>query len=263
MKKYFLISILFIALFGLKSIAQDSAKHYIGIKGGISIPNLTAGGSDNNPLNTGYSSSIGPDFAIFHECLISKKFSLSTQLEYSAQGGKKNGFQALPTPDDLAAYFMLTGQPQPEYVYATFNSEAKINYLMLSELAKLNFSLGAKSPLSLYVDAGPFAALLLSAHQITSGTSDIYADEGMQQNITEITQQGPQSFDNKQNIKDQLHKGNFGIEGDVGLALNIKNNRIFIEGGGNYGFLNIQKGTANGKNNIGAATVRVGYAFGF
>ena len=64
-------------------------------------------------------------------------------------------------------------------------------------------------------------------------------------------------------IKDQLHKGNFGIEGDVGLALNMKNNKLFIEGGGNYGFLNIQKGTENGKNHIGAATVRVGYAYGF
>ena len=96
MKKYLFISILFITLFALQSKAQDSAKHYIGIKGGISIPNLTTGGSDHNPLNTGYSSSFGPDFAVFYECLISKKFSLLTQLEYSAQGGKKDGFQAFP-----------------------------------------------------------------------------------------------------------------------------------------------------------------------
>ena len=64
-------------------------------------------------------------------------------------------------------------------------------------------------------------------------------------------------------IKDQLHKGNFGIEGDVGFAVNIGASKIFIEGGGNYGFLNIQKGSDNGKNNIGAATVRVGYACKF
>jgi hypothetical protein len=32
-------------------------------------------------------------------------------------------------------------------------------------------------------------------------------------------------------------------------------------GGGNYGFLNVQKGTANGKNNTGAATAVLGYSF--
>jgi hypothetical protein len=45
------------------------------------------------------------------------------------------------------------------------------------------------------------------------------------------------------------------------LAYKIKKSYIFIEGGGNYGFLNIQKGTANGKNETGAGTVAVGYAF--
>jgi hypothetical protein len=72
---------------------------------------------------------------------------------------------------------------------------------------------------------------------------------------------GPQSFDNKQDIKPQLHKGNFGAEGDVGIALNMKCGKLFLEGGANYGFLNIQKGSANGKNETGAATVRVGYAY--
>jgi hypothetical protein len=40
-------------------------------------------------------------------------------------------------------------------------------------------------------------------------------------------------------------------------------NNIFIEGGGNYGFLNIQKGSQNGKNNTGAATAVVGYSHWF
>ncbi|HEY2727936.1 MAG TPA: outer membrane beta-barrel protein [Parafilimonas sp.] len=262
MKKIFALTILF-AFFFLISNAQDSAKHFIGIKGGISIPNLTAGGSQNNPINTGYSSRVGPDFAIFHECFLSKKFSLSTQLEYSSQGGKKDGLQAISTSElpGIDQYFIAQQRPVPTYVYANFNSEAKINYFMLSELAKVNFRLGA-SPLSLYIDAGPFGALLVSAHQVTSGSSDIYADQTKQEDISQNTEQPASSFNNKQDIKDQLHKGNFGVEGDVGLALNIGKSKVFVEGGGNYGFLNIQKGTDNGKNNIGAATVRVGYAFG-
>lgn len=52
----------------------------------------------------------------------------------------------------------------------------------------------------------------------------------------------------------------FGVECDLGLALIFLTADI-IEGGGNYGFLNIQKGSENGKNHIGAATIRIGYAF--
>jgi len=132
-----------------------------------------------------------------------------------------------------------------------------MNYLMLVALAKFTWPLGSKSPCSIYLDAGPFGALLLSAHQVTSGSSIIYADEGMQQPLT----QSEQSFDNKQDIKDELHKGNFGIEGDLGVALTVKSGKLFLEGGANYGFLNIQKGTENGKNQVGAATVRIGYAY--
>jgi hypothetical protein len=44
--------------------AQDVA---LGIRGGISIPNLSAGSNNQNPLNTGYSSRLGPDFGVFAE----------------------------------------------------------------------------------------------------------------------------------------------------------------------------------------------------
>lgn len=175
-------------------------------------------------------------------------------LEYSSQGGKKNGFQAFATPAAYAAFF--PPDQQPPYLYASYNSEAKMNYLMLGALAKFSWLLGSKSPCSFYVDGGPFGALLLSAHQVTTGSSVIYADPQKQIPLT----QTEQSFDNKQDIKSDLHKGNFGVEGDVGLAFNTKGGKLFLEGGFNYGFLNIQKGTENGKNQTGAATVRVGYA---
>ena len=255
MKRIFcLLSQIFVLLIST-AFAQDQ-KDYYGIKGGISIPNLTANGSEQNPINTGYSSRLGPDFAVFFEKGITKTFSFMPSLEFSSQGGKKDGFQAFTTPDEFAVLFPPGGVPP--YLYANYNSEAKMNYLMLGALAKFTWPLSSKSPCSVYVDAGPFGALLLSAHQVTSGSSIIYADEGMQQPLTPTEQ----SFDNKQDIKDELHKGNFGVEGDVGLALNMKSGKLFIEGGGNYGFLNIQKGTENGKNQTGAATVRIGYAFG-
>lgn len=221
----------------------------LGFRSGVSIPNLSASGSQTNPLNSGYSSRIGPDEAIFGEYHLSSRFSLEALLEYSSQGGKKNGMQAFPNPNG----------DTPPYLYANFKSEAKLNYLLVPILAKYNWKLGSNSPLRFYVDAGPFAGFLLSAHQVTSGSSNIYVDMAGQQPITP----SPQSFDATNNIKNQLNTFNFGVSGNVGFAYHFGENNIFIEGGGNYGFLNIQKGTANGKNQTGAGTVAIGYGYTF
>ncbi|QES88030.1 outer membrane beta-barrel protein [Rhizosphaericola mali] len=263
MKYYFIAGTLFLFVLGGSinmALAQEKGKRYLGIKGGLSIPNLSAGGSAQTELNTGYSSATGTDFAIFYEVKHSSRLSFSTQLEYCTEGGKKNGFQALPTPDALAPYFTGQQRAVPSLVYADYNCKAKMNYLLLSEMAKYRLPLAKSSPLSFYAEAGPFVGLLLSAHQVTSGQSNIYADKTQQENITEISGAGEQSLENDQNIRNQLHKFNFGIEGDIGFAYTIRRSKIFIEGGGNYGFLNIQKGTANGKNRIGAGIVRMGYA---
>ena len=64
-------------------------------------------------------------------------------------------------------------------------------------------------------------------------------------------------------IKDERQSTNFGIEGNVGMSFRFGANSIFVEGGGNYGFLNIQKGSQNDKNNTGAATAVIGYSYRF
>ena len=67
---------------------------------------------------------------------------------------------------------------------------------------------------------------------------------------------------NNKDIKSDLYKLNACIDGFVGLSFNVtKQDAFFIEGGGNYGFLSIQKGTANGKNNTGAGVVTIGYTY--
>ncbi|WP_158989462.1 porin family protein [Mucilaginibacter sp. L196] len=252
-------SILYLLVLGLLSYFNASAQDIaIGVRGGISIPNLTAGGSQQNPLNTGYSSRQGPDAGIFAEFKFSDLFSLQPMLEYSSQGGKKDGLQAFPTPPQVIEANQAQNQISPTYLYANYKSEAKLNYLMLPVLAKFGYNFH-QSPFRIYIDAGPFLGLLVSAHQVTSGSSEFYADASGQQQLP----YGEQSFNDNNNIKSQLNKVNFGIEGNLGLAYKIKRSSIFIEGGGNYGFLNIQKGTANGKNNTGAATADVGYALAF
>jgi len=177
-------------------------------------------------------------------------------LEYSSQGGKKNGLQAFTTPDQVAA--MYPAGQAPPYLYANYNSEAKLNYLMLPVLAKFGWDI-KHSPLCIYADAGPFIGLLVSAHQVTSGQSPFYADAAGQQPLPG----GPQSFDNTEDVKDSLHHFNTGIEGNIGIGYRLGSGQIFIEGGGNYGFLNIQKNTADGKNETGAAAVTLGYSYHF
>ena len=249
-----LFSYLSISILTLLFFNANAQNVTLGIRGGISIPNLSAGGSNETPLNTGYSSRSGPEVGVFAEFRFSDLFSLQPMLEYSAQGGKKDGLQAFATPPQLAQEFPPGAAPT--YLYANYNSTAKLNYLMLPVLAKFGWNF-KDSPLRFYADAGPFFGYLIYAKQVTSGSSNFYTDPGGTQPLPG----GSQSFDNTQDIKDQLHKANFGIEGNIGLAYKLKKSYFFIEGGGNYGFLNIQKGTANGKNNTGAATATIGYAF--
>ncbi|MCO6496801.1 MAG: PorT family protein [Chitinophagaceae bacterium] len=254
MKSFQFLPILFICLFGyFVSPAQLTT---MGIRGGVSIPNLTAGASQQNPLNTGFSSRFGGDAAVFVDFGITPVFSIRPMLQYSAQGGKKNGLQAFPTPQEYAGFF--PGTP-PLYLYANFKNESKLNYLLLPVLANFGWSLSDGSSLKFYVNAGPFAGILITGKQVTSGSSPIYADDkGMMPLIPTN-----QPFDKDNDIKDQLHKFNAGAEANIGFSYKTgSTNRIFIEGGFNYGFVNIQKGTANGKNHAGAGTLALGYSWG-
>ncbi len=229
----------------------------IGIRGGISVPDLGAPASAQNPLNSGYKSRLGPDFGALVGYQVSKLFSLEGLVEYSSQGGKKDGMQAFPTPAQIAQQY--PEGTAPKYVYANYNSEAELNYLMIPILAKFGFNPGGTSPIRIYGDAGPFLGILLSAKQVTSGSSMIYADQAGTQPLSP----SPQSFNNNSNIKSQLNTVNIGIDANVGVAYQFSKNEIFLEAGGNYGFLNIQKGTQNGENTTGAATLLVGYSCSF
>lgn len=241
----------------LLSTAAANAQITVGVKGGISIPNLTAGGNET-PLNTGYSSRQGPDFAGYVNFHIKGKFSIQPEVEYSSQGGKKDGFQALPTPASYQAQASAYGITLPPYLYANYSSEAKLNYLMIPVLARFDFPLGKK--FAFYVDAGPFLGINLADKQVTSGNSYIWETNDQS---TAPFPTPKQSFDTTDNIKSSINTINFGIEGNVGFSYRFSNFKVFVEGGGNYGFLNIQKYAADGENHTGAATARVGISYTF
>src|SRR5437899_10991011 len=74
----------------------------LGVNGGISIPDLK--GSGNNPVSKGWSTRLGPYTGIVAELQINNSFSLQAELNYSSQGGKKNGTLAIPT-NQFLQYF--------------------------------------------------------------------------------------------------------------------------------------------------------------
>lgn len=266
--------------------ANVSAQRYtVGVKGGISIPNLSAGGT-NSPLSEGYKSRIGSDFGIYVERHFTKEFSVSVGLEYSEQGGKKNGFQALPSNSitaQLPPALENLAQAFPPYIHSDYDNTAKLNYLLIPMLARFGWKLGSNSPFKFNLGVGPFAGFLVKAKQETSATGSLYFDKAgtikahdallgalIQQGFSQdqaqaILSQLPLNSlpSANTNIKPDTHTFNFGLMGFIGLSYTFGPNTLFVEGGGNYGLLKIQQNAANGENRIGAGVITLGYAFSF
>lgn len=258
MVKPFLIIIAVLCFSGLAYSQTIS----LGLKGGITIPHLPAPGAKNNVFNGGYLSRLGPDISVFADIQFSDWLSLQPAVEYSAQGGDKSGFQAIPFPEELIPE--LQGHTPPEYLYADIQSTATFNYLLFPVLIKLGLNLGESSPFRIYGGVGPVVGILLNARQKTKGHSTVYLDEDKQTLVPDPAD--PKSplvytFDTDTDSKDELNTTNIGLEGTLGVMYKLHRSSIFIEGGGNYGFLAIQKEKTNGQNHTGAAVVQLGYAY--
>jgi hypothetical protein len=289
-KIHVITCLLAVLLFGSTSFAQDVK---FGLRAGLSLPNITAGGT-KTPISEGYSSRLASGMGIFTELDLKKRWSIRWGVEYSGQGGKKDGMQAMPTMrvfTEMASAMGMGGDPNtlqllqqaagllPDCYYADVDNKVKFNYVMIPILAQYTFDLG-QSSWSLYINAGPFVSFLISGKQDSKGSSKLFADAGgrealwdklgadVQQAVAvampalETTLREPVSF-GKTNITDELKSANFGVTGNVGIRYRYKRNYFFLEGGGNYGFIKVQQDSKNGSNRLGAATVMLGYAFSF
>jgi Outer membrane protein beta-barrel domain len=225
----------------------------LGLKGGLSLPDLTSsGGSD---VSKGYKTISGPDLALVADYGISDKVSIEAGIEWSTQGGQKSGLQTIPASPDLEQYFPPGSDTK--YLYANFTSTVRLQYLMIPVLFKYTMTLGRSDHWKLYIDGGPYGALLVSATGSASGSSKVYYDKEETQPVVSF----PVQFDSTGDIKNQLHRGNFGIEGNLGLLYEMNATSVFVEGGGNYGFIDLQKNSQNGINHTGALIFRIGIFF--
>ncbi len=265
MKKFLLLFC--VALSSTFCTMAQSKEISIGVRGGLSIPKIKASG--DNPMSQGYSSRLSGGGGVFAEFQLSELFSLRPGIEFSGQGGNRDGMQAIPTrmlskfpiPDALKSQL-------PDYLYADFNSKTSFNYLMVPLYAQVGWNLGKESPFRIYLNGGPFVSFLLSANQTTSGNSQIYLKKDGSVSLDQMLAQyhipvqvGEVPFNTDESIKSQTNSFNWGLGGNVGLAYQMGRHRIFVEGGGSYGFNKLQKSAENGENRIGVGTVMVGYAY--
>jgi hypothetical protein len=265
-RNWFVLTLAFCCIF---SSHAQSVKYFAGLKSGFGIPNLTAG-SKTTPLSEGYSSRLGFYGGLVAEVHPNDRFGLRAEINYSSQGGQRAGLQALPVPPELEPLWQalpVFGVTPDNYMYADIKSVAILNYLEIPVLAKFTFNL---SPgIHFYLQAGPYLGILLNAKDVTSGTSLMYIDKDGTLTLDAILAQvnypgiGPQSFDNTQDITSDVHRLNAGGQGTAGFEMDMGTGKLFLEGGGNYGFISIQKDEANGTNNTGAGTVTLGYLFQF
>ena len=240
-----------------------SEELFVGIKGGISIPSLRAGESQND-WNKNYESRIGPYFGAFAEFPISRYFSFQPEINYAAEGGKRRGIQPMTIPAEYLSVFQQAFGTDKDYLFATLNNVSRINYLQIPLMIKFSYPVALKGRLKVFAQAGPYIGYLVAAKQIVkSNDLRVFFDA---EGTKEIPQQLVASFfgstiDTAIGARNDLHKFNTGLQGGAGISYQTGRSRFFLEGGGNYGLLYIQKGDEHGKNNIGAATLLAGYAY--
>jgi hypothetical protein len=222
-----------------------AAEFNLGGHGGISIPNIR--GSSTDILSQGFSSRQGPFFGIFLESSISPLFSIVADVNYTSQGGKKDGMQPITMDIGLPPLTMGT------YYYADYYNETILDYLEIPVQGRLTF--GKK--FRFFVNAGPYVGFLLRAKALTSGSSLIYMDSGGAMPVTP----GPVPFDAKTNVKDSLKSTNLGVIAGGGVRHRLGTGDIMLEARFQLGLTTIQKDVeTSGNNKTGAVIVSLGYS---
>ena len=172
----------------------------IGVKGGLSLPNLSSsGGSD---VAKGYKTISGPISRWFLITDFLRNFLLK-QLWNGQHRVDRN--QVCKPFRHRLTWSNIFLRVNAQYLYANFTSTVRLQYLMLPVLLKYNMNLGNSGHWKLYIDGGPYGGLLMEANASAVGSSKVYFDKEETQQVGTVTVE----FDSTGDIKNQLHKGNF------------------------------------------------------
>lgn len=217
----------------------------IGGHAGLSIPNIRAGTTDI--LSQGFASRRGLFFGIFVETRVAPRVSLVVDVNYTSQGGKRDGVQ--PITMDVG----LPPLPNGSYYYADYHNETILDYVEIPVQLRLRFGRGG----GFFINAGPYVGFLVRATAVTSGSSAIYLDPGKSQPITP----SPVPFDADTDVSDSLERTNVGITAGGGIRHRAGPGELVAEAHFQLGLTTIQKDvTTSGSNKTGAVVVSVGYS---
>lgn len=238
--------------------AQDVRENYFGLKGGISIPQLSGG--DQNELSRDFKSRTALNFGAFVELGVTEKFSVQPEVNFAGQGGRRVGIQ--PVTGTLPG---LPPLPNGAFYYGDFSNTAELNYLEIPVLAKYKFGNSQKP--RVYITGGVFYGRLLTANTKTRGTSTLYFDSNGQNPVLlppNGTPLPPISFDADTDIKNEVNKNNFGFTGGGGIEIPAGSNYFLIDARVSRGLFSIQKDTVrNGNSKTGNLVISFGYGFNF
>lgn len=228
-------------------LAGEAGEVWFGLHGGLSLPSLSGG---TNELSRGYTSRQAPFFGLGLDLGLSSSLWLKAELNFSSQGGQRNGLQPL-APEQLA------GLPVPPGVtlYANFNNETILDYLEFP----LMLELVSGRRLQFFLNGGVYVGFRVRAMTVTSGTSLIYLDPFGTIPI-DPTLQVP--FEAKTDVSQEINRWNYGLGGGLGVKLPVASGLLVFQARFNYGLANIQSHPEiTGENRSGGLLITAGYKF--
>ncbi|MFN4006332.1 MAG: porin family protein [Chitinophagaceae bacterium] len=242
-------------LISIITITQSQAQQRwrVGVKGGISLPNLQDPSGNDNSQAYGYSSIMGPYFGIVTDYRIRESLSFQGEINYATQGGQKNGDQKIRTVGFES--FIPAGVQVPEYVFTRFDNKVVLHYIEIAALAK--YYLINRKHWNVTINAGPYFGILTYAHNTSKGTSKVYYDAQYTQPLLPYAV----VFDNEEDIQPRVNPYALGIQGGGTIGYKLKQWEIFISGGGNIGLTILQSDKSLGSNRTGAGTLTTGVFF--
>lgn len=236
-------------LFSAGGAFADAVK--LGAHGGLSIPNIR--GDEANLFTRGYKSRQGPFFGIAADLGLTPHLSLAAELNYTSQGGLRKGLQ--PITMELPPGLPI---PPGTILFADFRNENVLDYIEVPVMARLVF--GAR--VRFFVNAGPYAGVLVRARALTSGLSPFYLDEEGTQPIYIPPATDPPVFDlgADTDVLDSLKRTNIGLAGGGGVIFPLGPGELVLEARFQLGLTTIQKNVeTDGKSQTGALIVSLGY----
>ena len=227
----------------LTSTAAAQTDISLGAHVGLSVPNIRANATD--VLSQGYSSRRGPFFGIFLETGLSPRLSLVVDVNYTSQGGKRDGVQPITMEIGLPPL------PDGSYYYADYHNETVLDYVEVPVQVRLYFG----TRFRFFVNGGAYLGILVGAKAVTSGSSLIYLDQGKTQPVTP----SPVSFDAETDVSDSLRRTNIGIIGGGGIMHRLGRGDLVAEVHFQVGLTTIQQDVStSGNNKTGAVVVSLG-----